>query len=162
MSREYLKAIVRNDIDMIDSLINQGFDIFDKTKKENWNILHRSLMSIRLTPKISTFEHLIRKGINTNDIDVYGNTPLHYAVRAKRADIIKSLIDNGAKVNIINKEGVSPLREAFSSLPFDYDSIKTLIENGADIDQKNENGSSIKDLAQKVAYQSDEILKLFP
>jgi ankyrin repeat protein len=41
-----------------------------------------------------------------------GKTALHYAVEAGRLDVVKLLIENGAKIDIKDKKGYNPLRIA--------------------------------------------------
>ncbi|WP_369372221.1 ankyrin repeat domain-containing protein [Wolbachia endosymbiont of Cimex lectularius] len=48
-------------------------------------------------------EALLRaEGININEDDYSGNTPLHWAVYGGNLDIVKALLDKGASINVVN------------------------------------------------------------
>ncbi len=49
---------------------------------------------------------LIENGINLNNVDINGNTALHFA---RTVEVAKLLIDNGADVNKANKANITPL-----------------------------------------------------
>lgn len=60
-------------------------------------------------PPPVTISYLINQGIPINAQDVYGMTPLHYAMRSKNADAAIALLEAGADPNIPNKDGLRPL-----------------------------------------------------
>ncbi len=62
--------------------------------------------------------YLLKKGGGPNSVDVYGNSPLHYAVLANDVQMTESLLDAGANVNIVDRYGCTPLILA-SMLGFD-------------------------------------------
>ncbi|MDO8329881.1 MAG: ankyrin repeat domain-containing protein [Fluviicoccus sp.] len=161
MSREVLRAIMKGDLAKIDLLVGHGADLNEVTEKERWSYLHHALLSLSLSPSYEAIQYLIDKGVDVNAIDAYGNTAIHYAVRLKRADFIKALIVAGADVNVVNCEGVSPLRQLFLVKPFDYECAKLLLRNGADKDQKLEGGVSVKAYVASVASRDTEIVELF-
>lgn len=161
MSREVLRAILKSDIEKFDSLIQQGLSVNELTEKEHWSYLHRALMSITKPPTLEMVKHLIACGLDVNAIDIYGNNALHYAVKLKNPSLVKVLLDAGADVNHVNKEGVSPLRETLLTKPVDHSSIQILLEHGADIEQKTEGGISVKEFAETVAGEDDTLITLF-
>jgi len=161
MSREILRAILKNDIVKLDLILNEGGDIFEVTEIEKWNYLHRSLLSIAMSPSTEMIQNLIRRGIDVNAVDIYGNAPIHYAVRLKRAELVGALIEANADVNVVNFEGVSPLRQSLLSKPYSYNSMKLLIQAGADIYQKPENGLTIREFAKTTANGDQELLAIF-
>lgn len=161
MSREILRAILKDDREKFDILIIQNAGINEVTEQEKWNYLHRALMLPTMQPSVEMIQHLIDCGINVDAIDVYGNSPLHYACRLKNSKIIKVLLGANIEKNTVNKDGVSPLREALLTKPFDYESIKLLLESGADVYQKIDGGASVKEFAFIVLYEDKELLDLF-
>jgi ankyrin repeat protein len=161
MSREILRAIFKNDFAKLDILLKAGADIKEITEVEKWNYLHRALGSISMSPSLEIIQELIKKGLDVNAIDYYGNAPMHYAARLKRVDLVELLFNADANVNSINKEGVSPLRQLLLSKPYDYNSMKFLVRAGADVNQKNDGGLSIKELAGLVANGDKELLCIF-
>lgn len=52
---------------------------------------------------------LLLKGANVNAVDVAGDTPLHLAARFSRCEIICSLLSAGARHDICNAKGETPL-----------------------------------------------------
>ena len=105
---------------------------------------------------------------NVNELDMYGKTPLHYAVLinnlehvtklfeieanpnihdksgklaifyATSVDIVKMLHKNGSRINTIDKNGSTPLHEAYRF--GNYKLVECLIELGADKNIVNNNG----------------------
>jgi len=60
--------------------------------------------------------------------------PLHLALNAKRRDMVRILLAAGAKPDVLNAEGLTPLQVAVSSDFPALDPIaQTLVENGADL-----------------------------
>ncbi|GAB6098679.1 hypothetical protein JCM16358_05580 [Halanaerocella petrolearia] len=78
----------------------------------------------------------ISRGANLNLRDKAGETPLFYALEAKRSpEIIKLLLESGAKVNVTNEQGIMPLHLALWKEE-DPAVIKALLQAGADIYSK--------------------------
>ena len=69
------------------------------TDNDNLNALHLATIS----GMDSSLVYLLSLGMDPNAQDINGNTPLHYAVKYNQIRIIKKLLQNGAKKNIINK-----------------------------------------------------------
>ena len=76
---------------------------------------------------IETVKLLLDAGFNPNT-SINANYPIYYAVKYKRYEILKLLIEYGAELKI---EVCAPLRMAIQH--HDYKSAKLLIENGADV-----------------------------
>jgi ankyrin repeat protein/L-ascorbate metabolism protein UlaG (beta-lactamase superfamily) len=78
-------------------------------------------------------------------------TPLHAACQWNRFDMMKALVDNGAKVNILNGNGLTPLILAIES--GNIESVKYLVDNGAflNIPEKTQ-GCSELHLAVAMGY----------
>jgi len=53
-------------------------------------------------------EMILSKGINPEDSDIHGQTPIYYASRDGRIDVIKLLLQWGADVN--HKDNISKRR----------------------------------------------------
>jgi ankyrin repeat protein len=54
---------------------------------------------------LSKVQELVGKGVNINDKDERGKTPLMYAILYKQTDIISFLIQNGAKLTTKDSRG---------------------------------------------------------
>lgn len=64
---------------------------------------------------------LIQNGVNVNQANAFGKTPLFYAIEFNRLDIIKLLLDNGANVNqkyINNNEKLALSANIGSNTPY--------------------------------------------
>ena len=77
--------------------------------------------------------------------NTYGRTPLW---EAWDEEVAKSLIDNGANPNAMDRVGDTPLHAAV--MLGKENVIKTLIQAGADIDRNNEGGMSPLDMARMI------------
>ncbi len=79
--------------------------------------------------------------IDVNTMDMYGNTPLHYAVMHGFEDIVEKLLERGAKIYAFNLEGKTPLDLAMEK---DNDRILEMLK-GEEVENpeaKNELGES--------------------
>ena len=118
-----------------------------------------------------TIAYLLQKGANPNFKGLYGNTPLHLAMRATkiynvggstdritaqktyRSLSLQALMKAGAIVSSLNDKGETPLHVATS-----WDNMfgaKFLLENGANINLKDQDGKTPLDYAE-----SEEMIKL--
>ena len=155
MSREILRAILKNDIKKLDLLLSEGENIMETTHNEKWSYLHRALLSIAMPPSTEMIESLLKRGLDINAIDVYGNAPIHYAAILKKSNLIELLVKEGADINVVNIEGVSPLKQLLLSKPYDYASMRILIHANADIDQ------SLKEFVKITSNGDQELLSIF-
>ena len=106
--------------DLILANSNSKIDIINikKFRDSNYNTnLHRSVMK----NNIKFVEYFIKKGLDVNKQNKYGDTPLHFAFKIGNYDIIHLLLDNGANIKIKNRKGITPydiankkMREAFN------------------------------------------------
>ena len=55
---------------------------------------------------------LINAGNNVNSLDASGNTPLHVSAASGHLKVVCLLLDNGAELHAVNKEGLSALGSA--------------------------------------------------
>ncbi|MGR3806836.1 ankyrin repeat domain-containing protein [Pasteurella testudinis] len=82
-------------------------NILEKTPKEKWNRLHEcNLLS---AAPLSIVQFYIDHGVEVNAQDMYGMTPLHYAMRSKNAEGAIALLNAGADPNIPNRDNLRPL-----------------------------------------------------
>lgn len=93
-----------------------------------------------------------------NNGDVFNNTPLHYAAAIGSVEFVKFLLMNGAKVNVANESGSTPLHEAVKGLGKSKNIYQiALLLCGWDKHsyQKNSDGKTAIDLARDIASDSD-------
>lgn len=113
------------------TLINTQFEDnmlpYNIKDNEGKNVLHTMIM-MNYKPQIDYLINTIK--INVNEPDIYKNTPLHYATKLQRIDIIKLLLNSGIKdINAINNNHETPLLIAI--LLKNYEIIKLLLKSGA-------------------------------
>ena len=112
-------AVLFNDIDTFQRLINEGVDINEKDYN-NLTALWYAVQCVRYEMAKILIEH----GADLEVKDKYGNTPLFTAVYWYKKDpggrLIKLLVDAGADVNAENSHGNSPLDLARMAGDFPY------------------------------------------
>ena len=79
--------------------------------------------------------YLVAKGLNINNQNAYGRTPL-YTHSTTGAPLVAVLLELGADVNLANNDGCTPLFTALANAR--VDTVKLLLEHGADIKHKNQ------------------------
>lgn len=114
-------------------------------KKENKYLLHRAVIN----KDLERVKSLIQEGWDVNEIDYNHWTPLHYAAQDGLCNIAEILIISGAKIDIKDDYGKSPLFVAVFNYPIGNSGevIKLLLKNGADKFLKNNYGISPYDIA---------------
>jgi ankyrin repeat protein len=136
-------------------LLEAGADIhaMDDTGQ---TALHRMMDVIHL-PSKDMAELLLAKGAEVNSKDKCGRTPLHLAAESADADIVKLLLDKGAKVDEKDDEsGFTPLHHAARFGKIDV--AELLIARGADINTKDKQGHTPLQVAVNHDYKVVELL----
>ena len=78
-------------------------------------------------------EFYIKHGVEINAQDMYGMTPLHYALRSKNIDAAITLLKAGANPNLPNERGITPL-SYINGFPERLDLLQLMLDNGGDVD----------------------------
>jgi len=114
----------------------------------------RSTLSRKIDLKY--IEELIRNGADVNARDQRGSTPLILAQEHKKTELVRLLLQNGAKESIDaqDRHGQTALMEALY-MP-NIEIVKLLLENGADIDKLDQYGCN----ALMLAVCNPEIIEL--
>jgi len=90
---------------------------------------------------VELMEMLLSQGFDKNERDEHGNPPLMWIIACEgREELMESLIDHGASVDIQNFEGESSL--FLASQRGLYSKVQFLVENGADVNIVNLEGAS--------------------
>jgi len=90
---------------------------------------------------ISRVKEFIRNGVNlnvANDREIGDKTPLMIASERGHTELIKLLLENGAKINKQNKFGMSAF--LWASGEGKYEAVRLLAKKGANINVKNDVG----------------------
>ena len=157
-TREILRAIFAGDTHKIDAFLEAGLDVNAKTEGDNWNFLHRALVSVTRAADPSMIEHLVKRGVDVNARDSHMWTPLHFAARLKNVEAMRILLDGGAEIDPINDEGATPLRLTLLSLPLDLGATGFLLSRGANANLEID-GCSVRRLAETLAHGENVGLK---
>ena len=94
---------------LIYDFIENGADLNVKDEKGNY-IIHKVLRSDSFngTSKFNLIKILLKKKVEINVVDEYGNSPLHIAASQEFFEIVKLLVDNYADTDILNREKDKP------------------------------------------------------
>ena len=84
-------------------------------------------------------QKLIQNGVNINEADSNGSTPLMHAISEKKVEVAKYLIESGADLKAKNKYGYDALIYAVENRQIE--TMKLLIDKGADVDSRDIQGN---------------------
>ena len=90
---------------------------------------------------------MIAKGVEINQTQPDGTTPLHWAVYRVDRELVAALLKKGARAHVVNKYGASPLAEAVRIANLEMTGM--LLEAGADANVANEDGQTALMLAAR-------------
>ncbi len=88
------------------------------------------------------------------EINPPGWTPLAYAATNGNTDVVRYLLEIGAKPNALSANGTSPLMMAVRG--GHVETVDLLLANGADVDLRNQNGASALDWATRGGFYTIE------
>ncbi len=86
-----------------------------------------SLLHVCADGNIEMLIKLIKCGRDPDEDDNRGRTCLHLAASRGREDVLRALVDHGADVKTVDKQGNTPLHYCGH-----VETINCLLENGAD------------------------------
>ena len=149
---DMVDALVVGDRQRVEELAGKiGLDLSVwRSPTDGWSPLHIALVGISLDPGRAGGEYiryLVESGVPVDTSDVYGNTPLRYAVHADHVEAARVLLDAGADPNREGENRVSPMREAVWRRPVKWELLEMMIERGGDPGARLPNGVSIQDQA---------------
>ncbi|WP_432480658.1 ankyrin repeat domain-containing protein [Moraxella sp. ZY200743] len=156
---EFYCVLVNGDVETAQYLIDEyDLDCLKVSEIERWNWLHELLMGTNPNDEpapIQSIKFLIEKGIPINAQDIYGMTPLHYALRSQNADAAIALLEAGADPNIANIDGLRPLSMAGYTKDR-LDVLKLMLDKGANVHHLMGDGSGRTILESRAPYKYTE------
>ena len=91
-------------------------------------------------------------GLNVNEIDIYGQTPIYYSVRDNKLETVKLMIDLGSNINIEDKYGQTCIFYAIRECHMDI--IELLIKKGANVNQVDKKKRTPYSYAEKLNFKN--------
>ena len=132
-------------------------DPFRISPDEKWNSLHRANIWNPSSPE--TIRFYIDKGVPVNAQDIYGMTPLHYAMRAENGDAAMVLLEAGADPNIETYADQGIPLAMIDGIPDRLDVLKAMLDKGADVHHPIKNANmSLLDF-MKTYFSEEQSLK---
>jgi len=137
-------ACMRKHVDVVIYLLRHGRVDINARDNDGWTPLH--VASANNHNEVVAY--LLGNGrvdINARDND--GRTPLHVA----HADVVFTLLDNGAAINARDNDGQTPLHLACTNV--NEEGVKALLKNGADMTARDNNGKMPHELTENENIQ---------
>ncbi|KAJ5115603.1 hypothetical protein N7526_011484 [Penicillium atrosanguineum] len=107
-----------------------------ETDSKGWTVL---IYYARLDGNTTqTAQFLAQEGLDVNQCDNDGWTPLHHAIAIGNTKVCQLLVEKGADVNLANSLGETALM--FCAKHSNLEAATLLIESGADVNQENRVG----------------------
>ena len=103
-------AYLEGKMEIAEFLENQGFSV-GVLNSESQNLLHLATIYRRR----EAFMMGLRKKVNHDLEDIFGNTPLHYASRTGEIEFVEALLAGNAK-KVENRDHLYPIHMAIESL----------------------------------------------
>lgn len=150
-------AAMNFDLELVEKLVKTGSSV-NKSNKKFRTAVHEMVLSyISLDSYDQAYFHkrfldilrfLLLNGLDVNETDIKGRTPLHYMVAyPENTDVIKVLLAGGVRINLPDSLHQTSLHLAVAR--GDMETVRTLVEAGADPNIKNCTGQTALHIAAK-------------
>ncbi len=147
---------------LVQCLIDAGFDVQYKNNAEN-GLLHQVIRKNMLPEEkgIAYLHLLISSGMDVNDKNIVGETPLIAAVKNRKTDYLEVLLQNGANPNEQDKQGNTPFYYAVAE-QFNAEAFTVLSQYATpDWESRNRDGDTVLCAFMRMMQGSDGDIKLF-
>jgi len=147
MEEELIRAVINNDIEYVEILIDAGVDTDYITARGG-----NALILASVYHHTEVVELLLNSNANPNLQDNNGSTALILASLAGKTDIVRLLLTDGrgVEVNIHNDLGWTALMKA--AIQGYIDIVRLLLDRGALVDLQNNNGWTALILSSNQGY----------
>ena len=148
-------AVKNKNLDVMKLLLTESPPLLkqkmlETCNKEDCTPLHMAV-SVRNNDEI--IELLIANGANVNHQNIHGNTPLHSAAQKSNSDEARILLNNGAVIDMPNRDRETSLHMAVVSGYFGtIEMVALLLDKGADINVMDKNHKTPLMLAVTGSY----------
>jgi ankyrin repeat protein len=138
-----MAACFRGHKGIVDKIISLGSGLTAIDRQGNTALnyaCNRSLLSFKYSPNPELVKMLLSSGLNVNNKNDNGVTPLMSAMASSSSELILLLINSGAKTNDRDNEGTTPLMYAAGNGQWDV--FEALLKMGAEIDASDNDGKT--------------------
>lgn len=136
-TKRLLRAAKSGNIDRVRKILGENADNRTLTNGEGENVLHCSAESGSLTLSRYLVEDI---GIDVDSRTLLAKTPLHYASWGGHTEVVKYLLERGARVDARNRISWTPL--LFCASKGHFGVCRILVENNANINHCNRDGAT--------------------
>jgi ankyrin repeat protein len=148
-NKELLGSVYRQEQPQILKWLKKGAAI-NRVDEDGRTILMHAILADKASVEVIML--LIQNGANVKLAEPAQQwTPLHFAARDNRADIVKVLLENKAEVDARDVFGNTPLWRAVMNFKGDDKAIRLLLSHGADKNLANKHGVSPLSISQTTA-----------
>lgn len=134
----------------------------DYKNNANENFIYQVINERRLIPEkvMSYLEILTREGVDINEKNITGTTPLILAVKNRKESYLEILLQNGASANEQDNNGNTAFYYAVNE-QFDYETLTKLLEHDSiDFDIQDKNGNNLFCEFMRMMQGDDNELKI--
>ncbi|GMM93521.1 ankyrin repeat domain-containing protein [Qipengyuania sp. MTN3-11] len=153
---EFLKAVRDRDGDVVTDALNKPGTTIVNTRDMSSG--ESALHIVTQRRDLTWIRFLTGKGANPNVEDKHGTTPLQLAADLGFIDGAEALLKAGARVDVTNVAGETPLISAVHRR--DTAMIRLLLKNGANPERTDNSGRSARDYAM-LATANAQLLEAF-
>jgi ankyrin repeat protein len=143
------EAAAAGKFDAVAHLVATGSNILDDYADDGFTALGLACYF----GQFDVARYLVLKGANVNlqSNNGFNVFPIHSAAAGNYTDITRMLIENGAKVNVVQQAGATPLHSAAQNGNLEL--IILLLESGAEVFTRMEGGKLPADLAREKGFE---------
>jgi ankyrin repeat protein len=109
-----LQKSVKIDIDLTNKLLDLGTSPHVKNNLE-YNMITSTILSIHNGVSKDLLTRLIKMDVDVNSPDIFGRTPLMYAIQMSKTKLVTFLMKHGASVTDKDKDGYCPFMYSINS-----------------------------------------------
>jgi uncharacterized protein len=117
-STPFLRAAKSGDIELMNVLLDHGADLNQRAADQNSALILAAgaglaaqfgTVAITESEAVSAVKYLLDKGQDINAVNGRGDTAVHAAVNKSWDSVIRTLAERGAKLDIKNRQGLTPM-----------------------------------------------------
>jgi len=122
-------AALANQPELIRFLVQEGLSVDVQDSRGNTPLHHAAYYG-----KLQAVQTLLALGADLNARNIHrGETPLFSAIRGRQTAVVRYLLQRGARVDLVNAEGLSPVHVVACCAMGATDILDLLVQAGADL-----------------------------